>query len=134
MTNTKLNKLTDTFDLYNVYDFYLNDALYGYNEGFNNEIKTIIPKFMVNELTIKLVDYNGNFVEFYADKFNRNRLVITTNVFGQTMQTILEDYTYYSGRGYTANISPYSFIQLFKFYNFKQAFNALKTYDSEEVL
>lgn len=102
--------------------FYVSDAL-GYYDEFENSIKDITVTSEEDYFEIILEGYNSNFVSFYMDTTNYDKLVITTNLYGYTQQSTLEDGIYYSGRGYVSN---YRFMELFKFYTFEEAFDIIK--------
>lgn len=113
--------------LKDLYDFYLNDALYKY-EDFNNNIKKIKTYCEKDFFEIKLIDFDNKFIDFYVDVDDLDKLVITTNIYNDTMQSILKNNKYYSGRGYIANISIYSFIECFKYSDIKTAFKNIETF------
>lgn len=111
--------------LKDLYDFYLNDALYKY-EDFNNNIKKIETHCEKDFFEIKIIYFDNKFIDFYIDSDNLNKLVVTTDIYIYKMQSILEDNIYYSGRGYTANLSIYTFIERFKYQDIKTAFKNIE--------
>lgn len=113
--------------LKDLYDLYLNDALYKY-EDFNNNIKKIETHCEKDFFKIEIVDFDDKFIEFCVDVDILDKLVITTNIYNDTMQSILENNRYYSARGYVANISIYSFIERFKYSDIKTAFKNIETF------
>lgn len=108
-------------------DLYLNDALFGYGD-FNNDIKKIEKNMGDDFFEITLKGYNDNFVSFYMDDDDHDKIIITTNVFGYTQESVINDNVYYSGHGYISNITKYSFVELFKYYDFEEAFKISKTF------
>lgn len=108
-------------------DLYLNDALFGYGD-FDNSIKKIEKNTGDDFFAIILNGYNDNFVSFYMDDDDHNKMIITTNIFGYTQESIINNDVYYSGRGYVSNITKYSFVELFKYYDFEEAFKISKTF------
>ena len=113
--------------LKDLYDLYLNDALYKY-EDFNNNIKKIETHCEKDFFEIKIIDLDNKFIEFYIDVDNLDRLVITTNIYNDVMQSILENNKYCSARGYVANLSIYSFIECFKYSDLKTAFKNIEAF------
>ena len=113
--------------LKDLYDLYLNDALYKY-EDFNNNIEKIKTHYEKDFFEIKLINFDNKFIEFYVDVNDLNKLVITTNIYNDTMQSILENNKYYSARGYISNISIYSFIERFKYSDIKTAFKNIEAF------
>lgn len=113
--------------LKNLYDLYLNDALYKY-EDFNNNINKIETHCEKDFFEIKLINFDNKFIEFYVDVDNLRKLVVTTNIYNYTMQSILENNIYYSGHGYIAFLSIYMFIERFKYSDIKTAFKNIETF------
>lgn len=113
--------------LKDLYDLYLNDALYKY-EDFNNNIKKIETNCEKDFFEIKLINFDDKFVDFYVNVDNLNKLIVTTDIYNNTMQSILENNKYYSGRGYVANLSIYSFIECFKYSDLKTAFKNIEAF------
>lgn len=113
--------------LKDLHDLYLNDALYKY-EDFNNNIKKIKTHYKKDFFEIKLINFDDKFVDFYVNVDNLNKLIVTTDIYNNTMQSILENNKYYSGRGYVANLSIYSFIECFKYSDFKTAFKNIEAF------
>lgn len=114
-------------NLKDLYDFYLNDALYNY-EDFNNNIKKIETHCEKRFFEIKLINFDNKFIEFYIDVDNLRKLIVTTDIYNYKMQSILENNKYYSARGYISNISIYSFIERFKYNDIKTAFKNIETF------
>ena len=113
--------------LKDLYDLYLNDALYKY-EDFNNNVKKIKTHYEKDFFEIKLINFDNKFVDFYVDVDNLDRLVVTTDIYNYKIQSILENNKYYSARGYVSNISIYSFIECFKYSDIKTAFKNIETF------
>ena len=113
--------------LKDLHDLYLNDALYKY-EDFNNNIKKIKTHYKKDFFEIKLINFDDKFVDFYVNVDNLNKLIVTTDIYNNTMQSILENNKYYSGRGYVANISIYSFVERFKYSDIKTAFKNIEAF------
>ena len=113
--------------LKDLYDLYLNDALYKY-EDFNNDIKKIKIHYKKDFFEIKLINFDDKFVDFYVNVDNLNKLIVTTDIYNNIMQSILENNKYYSGRGYVANLSIYSFIECFKYSDLKTAFKNIEAF------
>lgn len=113
--------------LKDLYDLYLNDALYKY-EDFNNNIKKIKIHYKKDFFEIKLINFDDKFVDFYVNVDNLNKLIVTTDIYNNIMQSILENNKYYSGRGYVANLSIYSFIECFKYSDLKTAFKNIEAF------
>ena len=113
--------------LKDLHDLYLNDALYKY-EDFNNNIKKIKTHYKKDFFEIKLINFDDKFVDFYVNVDNLNKLIVTTDIYNNTMQSILENNKYYSGRGYVANLSIYSFIECFKYSDLKTAFKNIEAF------
>ena len=113
--------------LKDLYDLYLNDALYKY-EDFNNNIKKIKTHCEKDFFEIKIIDFDNKFIEFYINNDDLNKLIVATDIFNNTMQSILKNNKYYSGRGYIANLSIYSFIECFKYSDLKTAFKNIEAF------
>lgn len=113
--------------LKNLYDLYLNDALYKY-EDFNNNINKIETHCEKDFFEIKLINFDNKFIEFYVDVDDLDKLIVTTDIYNYKMQSILENNKYYSARGYISNISIYSFIERFKYSDIKTAFKNIETF------
>ena len=108
-------------------DSYLNDALFGYGD-FNNNIKKIEKNIYDDFFMITLSDYDNHFVSFYMDDDDHDKMIIATNIFGHIQESVIDDNVYYSGRGYVSNITKYSFVELFKYHDFEEVFEILKTF------
>ena len=113
--------------LKDLYDLYLNDALYKY-EDFNNNIKKIETNCEKDFFEIKITDFDNNFIEFYVDVDNLNKLIVNTDIYNYKIESILENNRYYSARGYISNISIYSFVERFKYSDIKTAFKNIEAF------
>ena len=113
--------------LKDLYDLYLNDALYKY-EDFNNNIKKIETNCEKDFFEIKITDFDNNFIEFYVDVDNLNKLIVNTDIYNYKIESILENNRYYSARGYISNISIYSFVERFKYSDLKTAFKNIEAF------
>ena len=113
--------------LKDLYDLYLNDALYKY-EDFNNNIKKIETHCEKDFFEIKIIDFNNKFIEFYINNDDLNKLIVTTDIYNYKIESILENNIYYSARGYISNMSIYSFIERFKYSDIKTVFKNIETF------
>ena len=113
--------------LKDLYDLYLNDALYKY-EDFNNNIKKIETHCKKDFFEIKIIDFDNKFIEFYINNDDLNKLIVATDIYNYKIESILENNRYYSARGYISNISIYSFIECFKYSDIKTAFKNIENF------